>query len=205
MSSHTEVQAIQVRMGSFLNQTPDLPRVLPPNFSCNKSNPGILKTGNSKRLHARANTHTHISFHIPDTHAPHALSRNSLCAQPESLLRGSRIRWLALPPPSPLGPENMIPNRPPGTSIRGSRAKEFVKRCSWKGFAENGFEACPGPTADRLGELPPSPGRPPRPRLPAAWLLAASSGTDRQSGTGSSWGWEPAESQAGMREKPVQR
>lgn len=47
----------------------------------------------------------------------------------------------------------------------------------WKGFVGSLFKACPGPTADGLGELPPHTFQE-APQLPAAWLLAASAGTD---------------------------
>lgn len=121
-------------------------------------------------------THAHIHTHISDTHTPKHIAGPTLCMACPTKGTRNQGSWPLCPLPSPLDPENINPNRPQGLGIRGSRAKEFVKKSSWKGFAKSRFEACPGPTADRLGELPPpTPGSPP---APSCMALAASTGTD---------------------------
>ena len=48
-----------------------------------------------------------------------------------------------------------------------------MKKSSWKGFAESPFKACPGPTADSLGEPLPDPsGKPPGSQPHGSWLPA---------------------------------
>ena len=108
-------------------------------------------------MRARAHTHIHTSFH-----SVHSLYQGN---------QKSKQLGPLCPFPSSLGPENIISNRPP--RIRGSWTKEFVKKSSWKGFAESPFKACPGPTADSLGEPLPDPsGKPPGSQPHGSWLPA---------------------------------
>ena len=133
-------------------------------------------------------THTHTSFH-----SVHSLYQGN---------QKSKLLGPLCPFPSPLGPENIISNRPP--RIRGSQAKKSVKKSSWKGLQRARSRHAQGPRQTAWENRSPILlGSPPAPSRMAPGCQSWD--RHRQSRTGNSWGWEPAESQAGMSEKPVQR
>lgn len=104
---------------------------------------------------ARARAHTHTSFH-----SVHSLYQGN---------QKSKLLGLLCPFPSPLGPENIISNRPPqGQGITG---KEVCEEKQLERVAESPFKACPRPTADSLGEPLPDPsGKPPGSQPHGSWL-----------------------------------